>query len=182
MASTLLSKNNVAIILDTNLLFASSTRDLFVHLAIKGYFKLLLPEIVLEELARTLRNSGQMSHEGAASIAEKLSLAFDTIRAPSWEKAALYTSDPKDEFLVGCVRSFRPNYLVTRNTKDFLPMILDTQVISGSHFIQDLFESDRKGLSNEISLIAARYQNPRVSSTDYLRALGNQGFDWLVQP
>jgi len=66
-------------------------------------------------------------------------------------------------------------------SKNNVAIILDTRVISGSHFIQDLFERDRKGLSNEISLIVARYRNPRVSSTDYLRALGNQGFDWLVQ-
>ncbi len=47
--------------------------------------------------------------------------------------------------------------------------------------MRDLFERNRKGLSSEVSLIAACDQNPIVSSTDYLRALGNQGFDWLVQ-
>jgi predicted nucleic acid-binding protein len=181
MSPTLLSKARPTIILDTNLLFPASTRDLFVHLAIEGFFELLIPKVALEELGRTLQASGVISEENATLIEQKLEAVFGSITAPRWREAGSYTSDQNDWFLVECVRSFRPEFLVTRNTKDFAPLILDTRVISGATFLRDLFYDNREIFMREISAIVSRYQNPKVSIERYIAALQFQGFDWLEQ-
>jgi len=181
MAPTLLSKASPTIILDTNLLFPASTRDLFVHLAIGGFFRLLIPKVALEELRRTLQASGVISEENAKLIEQKLEAVFGSVRAPSWQEAGSYTPDQNDRFLVECVRSFRPEFLVTRNTKDFAPLILDTRVISGTAFLKDLFSDNQETFMREISAIASRYQNPKVSVQRYIAALKVQGVDWLEQ-
>ena len=181
MAPTLLPKASPTIILDTNLLFPASTRDLFVHLAIGGFFRLLIPKVALEELRRTLQTSGVISEENAKLIAQKLEGVFGSVKAPSWQEAGAYTSDQNDRFLVEWVRSFKPEFLVTRNTKDFAPIILHTRVISGTAFLEDLFSEDRETFMREISAIASRYQNPKVSRQKYIATLKVQGFDWLEQ-
>jgi hypothetical protein len=88
MSPTLLSKARPTIILDTNLLFPASTRDLFVHLAIEGFFELLIPKVALEELGRTLQASGVISeekrHADRAKIGGGFWFDYSTSLAGSW--------------------------------------------------------------------------------------------------
>ena len=115
-----------------------------INAAFLREFTLLLPEDLLDELARTIRGKERLrkriSDDRATRMIELLSAIVEKIPSLDQLEIPQATRDPKDDYLLAHALLNKIDYLVTRD-KDLLVLkqVKDVKIVPPSEFLKVLY-------------------------------------------
>lgn len=159
------------VLADTNILFPTRLRDIFVQLAINSEIELLIPAGGLRELESVLFREGVLGHLAPKMISEKLSM-FE-VSDGSEALGIAHTTDPKDRFIAATAIRWAATHLVTYNTKDFDLSKTSISCVSPDSFLALLLSERPDQVISAVWQVRDRYKNPKIETGQFLQILEN---------
>ncbi|HEY6760979.1 MAG TPA: PIN domain-containing protein [Baekduia sp.] len=124
------------VVLDANVLFPLSLRDLLLRLAEQELFEPVWSERILDEMTRNLVKTGKGSPEQADALRRVMQTAFPEAAEPPAAIAALVpamTNDPGDRHVLACAVASKAEGILTSNLKHFPSQSVDPFGIDVRH-------------------------------------------------
>lgn len=169
------------VLLDANILYSASLRDVFMQLALAGLFRVRWSDEIHEEWINALaRNRPQADRQLFERIRDLMNQAIldATITDYADLIPTLNLPDPDDRHVVAAAITGKCTIIVTKNMDDFPKAVLDPlgiEVISPDQFLLPHLQQTPKPFYQAIATIRQRLKNPPYSVEMYLELLKNQG-------
>jgi predicted nucleic acid-binding protein len=168
---------------DTNVLYGSATRDIFIELDVGGLISLRWSASVLDELSRALVRTRPDYTVGKAlaliaAMTEALPEAL--VLPPATPPASLTLTDPDDVHVAAAASHGGCPILLTFNIGDFPDTVLSAlippvQAIHPDTFLVSLMATQAVDLLQAIETIRKRLQKPPMSRVIYADHLTRAG-------
>jgi predicted nucleic acid-binding protein len=162
-------------ILDANVLFPSSLRDILLRTAAYNLYRVNFTDEILEEACRNLVNKGKMREPKAASLKDAIKRAFPS--ACVYDYASLIpsmTNHEKDRHVLAAAVKVGAQVIVTKNLKDFPIQSLepfDIEAQSPDDFLRHLHSFDSDVVARNLVEQAADLRNPSKTVPELLDIL-----------
>lgn len=148
-------------VLDANVLFPPSLRDILLCAAELGLFRPFWSGEIMEELRRNLVAKGGVSPSGAERLIRIMGNAFpDALIPVDPERIATFTNDPKDRHVLAVAVEAGASVIVTQNVSDFPAAALDPHGVEA--WTADEFLSDLLRERPEETMIAVAYNTAQL--------------------
>lgn len=178
------------VVLDANVLFPLSLRDLLFRALEKGLYRLQISRRIWDEVIRNLVENGRMTPDGAAYLDMRVQefLAENDALVSGYEALIpTLTNDPKDRHVLAAAIHAHAEAIVTFNLKDFPIDALAPYSIVAEHpdvFLCRLHRENPDVLVAIVREQAAGLRNPPLTVDDVLNTLARHvpGFVSLVRP
>jgi len=165
------------VVLDANVLFPASLRDILLRCAEKGLYRLRLSEEIWGEVVRNLIGTGRLTPEKAARLDAAIRSFLRRTRALVTDYEPLIptlTNHPKDRHVLAVAVRSGAHIIVTVNLKDFPSAALAPFSIVAEHpdpFLARLYRAHPDILQQVVRDQAADLRNPPLTVADVLDAL-----------
>jgi predicted nucleic acid-binding protein len=167
------------ILLDANILYPSSLRDLFFELSRTGCFELYWSEKILNEWIKSIQHKLNKNQKiGLDNILQKTQLEFSSSVVDGYEgllKSENNLPDKDDIHVVEAAIKAKVDYIVTFNTRDFTNSLLKKYGIRAVHpdrLISDLIQ---------LKKINARQAIDRICQTEIYNGIGYEKYCLLLK-
>jgi predicted nucleic acid-binding protein len=165
------------VVLDANVLFPLSLRDLLLRAFEKGLYRLQISRQIWDEVIRNLVENGRMTQEQAAYLDTRV-LAFlaETDALVDGYQALIptLTNDPKDRHVLAAAIHSHAATIVTFNLKDFPPQALASSGVSAEHpdvFACGLYAENATAMAAVVREQAAGLRRPPLTISEVLDTL-----------
>jgi len=151
-------------VLDANVLFPASLRDVLLRMASAGMYRLHWSDEILDELRRNLIGKRGMEPEKAQRLVDTMMRSFADANIQGYESLiGMMTNDLKDRHVLAVAVHIGANIIVTSNLSDFHTAALTPYGIeaqSPDAFLTDLFDMEPQRVASIIVEQAADLKNP----------------------
>lgn len=152
------------VVIDANVLFQASVRDTLLRAAQAGLFQLYWSVMILDELERSLIESGRMTPAKTARLRAHLESEFSEAMTAGYEPFIdAMPNHEKDRHVAAAALKASAQVIVTNNLKDFAALPDHIEAQSADAFLSNLFELDPPVLLQVLSEQAAALTRPAVS-------------------
>lgn len=162
-------------VLDANVLFPPSLRDVLLYSAAFRLFLPLWSTEILEELRRNLVSDAGLTEDEAATQTRHMMQAFPKAMRPvDAALAATLTNHPKDRHVLAVAITAGAPVIVTQNVRDFPPASLAGRgitVYDADTFLCALLEEDPDRMATVIRFHAGQLRNPPQTPAQLVRTL-----------
>jgi len=181
-----LSVSQLTAVFDACVLYPAPLRDLLMHLALTDLFRAKWTEAIHEEWMRSLlEKRSDLTREQLERTRQLMNAHVRDCLVTDYEDLipTLTLPDPDDRHVLAAAIHSNAEVIVTFNSGDFPPKILETWQIKAQH--PDDFVNDLLRLAPQLVCVAAKRQraslkNPPMSVDDFLAALERQGLAQTV--
>jgi len=163
------------VILDANVLFPGSLRDILLRTANSYLYRVHLTDEILEEVCRNLVTKGKMSDAGVVSLRDAIKKSFPS--AFVTEYASLIpsmTNQMKDRHVLAAAVKIGAQVIVTQNLKDFPTKSLEPFSIkaqSPDDFLTHLYFFDGEAVAKNLTEQAGDLRRPAKTVPELLDVL-----------
>jgi predicted nucleic acid-binding protein len=176
-------------ILDANVLYSASIRDLLMWLAYKKVFRAHWTQQIQDEWTRNLlKNRTDLRLETLLATQNMMNQALPFGLLKNVPSSEINLPDLNDVHVVAAAVKVRATHIVTENTRDFPKESLaplGITAIKTDDFIGLLLAYQPKGVLEAFALQQANLKNPKMSFTELLAHLESLGLrqttTWLAQ-
>jgi predicted nucleic acid-binding protein len=167
----------LAVVLDANVLFPASLRDLLLRCAEQRLYRLQISEQIWEEVARNLRTTGRLTEEQARRLhveVQEFLLSYDFLVTDYEPLIPTLTNHPKDRHVLAVAIHARAQLILTFNLKDFPASVLLSHGVVAVHpdsFLTRLYDEQANVMRQIVRDQAAALKNPPLMASDVLDAL-----------
>lgn len=163
-------------VLDANLLYSATVRDVFLELALVGLYRPLWSDKILLEVRNSLVRTNRKSPASADLLVEKITTAFPSGSIANFEHLLLVQicRDPDDDHVLAAARSASADALVTFNMGDFPSDMFSKFGIELKHpddFLQDQLDLDPLLVVQALGGLLGYYQLPPLTAADLISNL-----------
>lgn len=159
-------------VLDTDVLFPPTLRDLLLYTAEAGVFRLYWSATILEELRRNLVRVVGLSEDVAARRVRWMADAFPDAMVPvNPERAARLANDPKDRHVLAVAVEAGASVIVTRNVRHFPAEALEPHGVEAwppDTFLSHLLRERRQEMLDVVRFYAGILTAPPRSPAELL--------------
>lgn len=165
------------IVLDANVLFPASLRDILLRCVEKNLFRLRISQQIWDEVVRNLFSTGRLTSEQVARLDTAIQAFLRRTNALVTGYEPLIpnlTNDPKDRHVLAVAIHAHVQTIVTMNLKDFPVRALSPHGIVAEHpdpFLTRLYRARPDVLVQIVNDQAEELKNPPLSVTDVLDTL-----------
>ena len=166
-----------SVVLDANVLFPASLRDILLRCAEKNLFRLRVSQQIWDEVVRNLFSSGRLTSEQVARLDTAIQAFLRRTNALVTGYKSLIpnlTNDPKDRHVLAVAIHAHAQTIVTVNLKDFPAHALSSHGVVAQHpdpFLTCLYHARPDVLVQIVNDQAEELKNPPLSVTDVLDTL-----------
>jgi predicted nucleic acid-binding protein len=140
--------SSFGVVLDANVLFPASLRDILLRTAAADLYRLYLTDDILEETCRNLVRTGRMTPVEASRLSAAIHRAFpETFVTGHHDLMSSVTNQEKDRHVLAAAVKAGAQVIVTKNLKDFPPTSLAPFAIaaqSPDEFLVHLYDLDNE--------------------------------------
>jgi predicted nucleic acid-binding protein len=112
--------SSFGVILDANVLFPASLRDILLRTASADLYRLNLTDEILEETCRNLVKTGRISESGAPRLVSEIRRSFPAAFVTGYHSLITsMTNQEKDRHVLAAAVKAGAQVIVTKNLKDF---------------------------------------------------------------
>jgi len=157
-------------VIDTNVLYGTTTRDAILWTGAYDVFQPLWSEHILRELGFALMKKHPMAAE---ALVQALHSKFPkAIVDPVTQLTSVDLPDPNDLPILACARSGDADFIVTHNLKDFpRQATAPVEVISPDDFLLMLLTLSPAQCLEALRRQWSAYENPPLDPQEYLTRL-----------
>jgi hypothetical protein len=163
------------VILDANVLFSSSLRDILLRTASSNLYRVNFTDEILEEVCRNLVNKGKMSEPKAASLRDAIKRAFPAACVDGYASLVpSMTNHEKDRHVLAAAVKVGAQVIVTKNLKDFPAKSLelfDIEAQSPDDFLTHLYYVDSDAVARNLIEQAGDLRKPSKTVPELLDIL-----------
>lgn len=160
------------VVVDANVLFPFSLRDVLLRAAADDFFQLYWSEQILDEMERNLVATHMATSEQAARLRAAMSSAFPEALVTGHEGLIdAMPNHPKDRHVVAAAVQAGARLIVTSNLKDFRTLPEEMAAQSPDEFLCNLFELAPERMSALVRRAASALRNPPRTFEEMLRGL-----------
>ncbi len=166
-----------SVVLDANVLFPASLRDILLRCAEKNLFRLRVSQQIWDEVVRNLFSTGRLTSEQVARLDTAIQAFLRRTNALVTGYESLIpnlTNDPKDRHVLAVAIHAHAQTIVTVNLKDFPAHALSSHGVVAQHpdpFLTCLYYARPDVLVQIVNDQAEELKNPPLSVTDVLDTL-----------
>lgn len=177
-----------SVVLDACVLIPRYKRAILLDAADRGLFRPVWSTRLLDETESNLIEGDMMTEDQAARLRRNLETHFeDAISDAPKELEAAMTNDPKDRHVLATAVHEGATVIVTENLRDFPAAALaphGVEAKSVDDFLEDLYHLAPNTMRSIVEDMAARYNNPRLSSEELAAILAGFApkFGALIAP
>ncbi len=164
-------------IFDACVLYRAPVRDVILELSVEGIFRARWTEQIHDEWIRSLlEQRPDIRPEQLQRTRERMNLAVPDAVISGYEPlvAGLSIPDPEDRHVLAAAVVARAGAIVTFNTKDFPPEVLDPFGIEAQHpddFLIYQFDLAQGTVCTAIKRLRSRLKSPPMDVESYLDSL-----------
>jgi predicted nucleic acid-binding protein len=159
-------------LLDANVLFPFTLRDILLRAAAVGYFQVRWSAQILDEMTRNLVSAGTMTEEKAVRLRAVMEQAFPEAAVAGYEPlVATMRNEAKDRHVAAAALAAGAQVILTSNRKDFADLPGGIEAQSPDEFLCDLFDLDRDGFLKLLRDQAADLARPPITFDELLERL-----------
>lgn len=168
-------------LLDANVLFSGSLRDLLMRLAVNELFIPKWTDLIHEEwINAVLKRRPDLKRERLNQTREQMNLFVLDAIVDEFEALipTLDLPDPNDRHVLAAAIKGKADLIITHNLKDFPPKALESYKIKALHpdtFIYQLFNSSKEKVLATMKRHRSTLKYPPKSAEEYLLTLEKQG-------
>lgn len=159
-------------ILDANVLFSASIRDILLRLASANLYRLSLTDEILEEACRNLLKTGRMTESGVYRLADIIKETFPEAFVTGYQPLiSSMTNQVKDRHVLAAAVKAGAQVIVTKNLKYFLPRSLapfDIEAQSPDKFLVHLHHFDCEAVVRNLIEQASDLRKPPMTVHELL--------------
>ena len=165
-------------VLDANVLYPASLRDLLLNIANQDLFEPHWSQRINEEWAiNLLKNRPDLKRRQIDRTIKLMNLAFPSANVDSYKnlKLDLNLPDIDDLHVVKLAAKTRSQLIITSNIKDFPKQVLnpiEMEAISPDKFITNLIKTNPIKVYTAFEEMRSNLQNPSLSKIQLLNILG----------
>jgi predicted nucleic acid-binding protein len=173
-------------LLDANVLYPATLRDLLLWLAVERAYIAHWTERIHEEWTRNvLLNQPQLTESQLDRTRQLMDTALPSALISNFEHyiEPLTLPDPKDRHVLAAAIQAESHFIVTRNLRDFPTDLLEPFGIAAIHpdaFLMHLAEHDPDTVLHAIALQRDNFKRPVLSRQEYFERLAHQGLKEFV--
>ena len=174
---------NLVALLDANVLYSASIRDITLQLARNNMIRVRWTSAIQDEWTNALLiRSRHINRDSLLRTRHKMDAAFRGALVLDYEHLieGLDLPDPNDRHVLAAAIRANCNVLVTHNLRHFPPMTLKPyglQVEAPDSFLVQQLRSNPSGFLASIRRILARLRNPPYSAEEYLMNIRTAGLN-----
>jgi len=172
-------------IIDANVLYPASTRDFLLNIAaLNIYLPFWTNQIHEEWIRNLLKHRKDLKRVSLNRTVKLMNSAFPHANVMNYSKKTLNLPDPNDEHVLAAAIKAKCKFIVTENTKDFPPNILDRYGIktkTADQFISFLSSTNKEEILIAFENMLANLKNPPISRTKMIEILKNQKMSLTVK-
>lgn len=163
---------SLIVVLDADVLFGRTLRDVLLYVAAKGLFQPRWSAEILDELRRNLVADGWMTDTKAVGLCQAMQSAYGDAEVVGYEhRLAEVQNDPKDRHVAATALEAGAEIIVTRNLRHFVPEPQGVQVESPDEFLTRLLRLDPGPVLEVLRFLEAHYENPPLTLEQVLKRL-----------
>lgn len=160
------------VVLDANVLFPFTLRDVLLRAAADGMFQLYWSSEILDEVERNLLRKSKMTAPQATRLRSLMTTHFPESMVAGYEQLVpAMTNDAKDRHVVAAAVKAGAQVIVTFNLKDFQSLPDDLEAQSPDEFLCDLYDLDPRGILKLLSDAAQALKRPPRSLQEMIAGL-----------
>lgn len=168
-------------VLDANVIYPFTLRDVLLTLAEREFFRPTWSQEILDEATRNLLADDVMGEDQARQLVAQMNIAFDDAlvdgRAVN-DLVPAMTNDPKDRHVLAAAVVCGADAIITQNLRDFpgdacAPHGVD--VLSPDEFLSSMFDMNPSLVADAITWMANQRKNPPLSLRDISSRLSRTG-------
>jgi predicted nucleic acid-binding protein len=163
------------VILDANVLFPSSLRDILLRTAGSDLYRVNFTDEILEEVCRNLVSKRKMSEPGASSLRDAIKRAFPSAFVTDYASLIpSMTNHEKDRHVLAAAVKVGAQVIVTKNLKDFPTKsleIFDIEAQSPDDFLTHLHYFDSEVVAKNLVDQAGDLRRPSKTVSELLDTL-----------
>ena len=170
-----------SLLLDANILYQASVRDIFVQLAKNGIVRARWTQDIHREwIAALLRNAPHRDRKALERTRNLMDRAFPDCLVTGYEHLipTLTLPDPNDRHVLAAAIVGRCDTIVTSNLRDFPETALEPSGIDARQpddVLCDLLDTTPETLCKTFREIRTRLEKPAFTKRDYLDNLAQRG-------
>lgn len=171
----------VVAVIDANVLYRSTIRDLLIRLAISGLIQAKWSDRILEEtFSNIIKNRPELDPAKLARTRELMDCAVRDVTVNDYDdiEASLMLPDPDDRHVLAAAIKAGAQVIVTDNTADFPAKTLAQWGIvarRADRFISDLIDLRRDAVADAVKQIANAHTRPPTTLEGVLDRLETEG-------
>lgn len=159
-------------VLDANVLFPLTVRDMLLRAAETGLYQLYWSEAILDEMSRNLVAKTSMTKNQATRLRSAMSDAFPEAMVTGHEPLIdSMPNDEKDRHVAAAAVKAGAEVIVTGNLKDFKELPEGVEAQSADEFLCYLFDLDPDALLRIVREAAADLKKPPITFDEFLLGL-----------
>lgn len=178
------------VVVDANVLFPLSLRDLFFRAFEKGLYRLRISRQIWDEVVHNLVEDDRMTRKQALYLDTRVQAFFtanDALVSSYESLIPSLTNDPKDRHVLAAAIQAHAEAIVTFNLKDFSPDALAAHSIIAEHpdtFLCRLYGDNSASMAAVVQEQAAGLRRPPFTLDEVLHTLARHipTFVSLVRP
>jgi len=172
----------LVVVLDADVLFGRTLRDVLMYAAAEGLFQPRWSTETLDELHRNLVEKGKLTPEQAKGLLEVLREAFDEAEVVGYEaRLAEVANHRKDRHVAAAALQAEAAIIVTRNLSDFTPEPEGVLVESPDEFLTRLLRLDQARVLGVIRFLEAYYKQPPLTLAEVLGTLSGDAPQFVMR-
>ena len=181
-----MSSGKLTALLDANVLYPATLRDLRIWLAVcEAFYAHWTPEITEEWTRNLLKDRPDLSAERLERTRLLMENALPDANLIGYEGyvETLNLPDLDDRHVLAAAMHIGADVIVTQNLRDFPTIILEPLGIRAVHaddFVCGLRDNDPTTVLAAVAAQRANFKNPRLTLEEYLARLSNQGLPQFV--
>jgi predicted nucleic acid-binding protein len=162
-------------LLDANVLWPAALRCTLIRAALRGLYRPVWTERILDEMANSLLRGGRVREERIRQTVELMQTALPHAHITGYEELEqAMKNDPKDRHVLAAAVRAGAGTVVTRNVRHFpeatrTPYGID--VHTPDDFLLDLWDLNAPIMAEVLAEQAAQLQNPPQSVVEVVRRL-----------
>ena len=168
-------------LLDANVLYSASIRDLLMQLAVAGLYRARWTADISAEWSRSLlQNNPGLERAAVERTRAMMDTAIPDCLVTGHERIvhSLNLPDPHDRHVLAAAIAGRCDVIVTQNLKDFPASQLapsGIEALSPDDFLCSLLIATPRAFCIAANMVRNRLKNPPYSAAAYLANLARQG-------
>lgn len=171
----------INVLLDANILYSASLRDIFIRLGRIGLYQAKWTEQIHQEwMDALLRERPTLTSEKLEVLRQLIDKAIPDCKISNYRQIIpdLDLPDPDDRHVLAAAISGNCQIIITQNIKDFPQTVLnqyDIEAIHPDDFLVELLDTYPGQVYSVIKTTRTHLKNPPYSVEDYLNTLDRVG-------
>jgi predicted nucleic acid-binding protein len=174
----------IKLLLDANVLYPSSLRDLFLELARAKHFELYWSDKIIEEWRRAIKSKLNKDQQNKLNyIIADLHIEFNNSVVVDYEgnlTHKTYNRDKNDVHVIEAAIKAKVNYIVTFNTKDFTNSLLrkyDMKAVHPDRLLSDLILLRNLNIKDPVISLSETNSYKEGGYDGFINLLKNRGLE-----